>query len=234
MNTTITLYHSVSARSFRALWTLEELDLDYELIMLEFPPRAHHKEFFEINPLGTVPALVTNCGLITESAAICQYLVSKKPNSALAISEKESDYPQYLNFLHYGEATLTFPQTLVLRYRYFEAPERQLPSVAEDYSQWFISRSKLLDRALQDKDDMYLCGDRFTIADISVAYALMLAEYVGLLDQCSERVQAYWQQLKQRPAFMKAIKKEQQAAAAQGVSTQPAPGFRPFQAKNND
>ena len=83
MNTTITLYHSVSARSFRALWTLEELDLDYELIMLEFPPRAHHKEFFEINPLGTVPALVTDCGLITESAAICQYLVSKKPNSAL-------------------------------------------------------------------------------------------------------------------------------------------------------
>ncbi|NLB31871.1 MAG: glutathione S-transferase family protein [Alcaligenaceae bacterium] len=234
MNATITLYHSVSARSFRALWTLEELNVNYHLIMLDFPPRAHHKEFFEINPLGTVPALMTDGGLMTESAAICQYLASKKPDSALTISEKEADYPQYLNFLHYGEATLTFPQTLVLRYRYFETPERQLPSVAEDYSQWFISRSKLLDRALQDKDSMYLCGDRFTIADISVAYALMLAEYVGLLDQCSERVQAYWQRLKQRPAYMKALKKEQEAAAAQGVSTQPAPGFRPFQAKNND
>ncbi|NLP32774.1 MAG: glutathione S-transferase family protein, partial [Oligella ureolytica] len=80
--------------------------------------------------------------------------------------------------------------------------------------------------ALQDK--IYLCGDRFTIADISVGYALMLAEYVGLLAQCSERVQAYWQHLKQRPAFINAIKKEQEAATAQGISTQAAPSLRPY------
>lgn len=226
MASAITLYHSVSARSFRPLWTLEELGLDYKLIMLSFPPRAHHKEFFEINPLGTVPALITDHGLMTESAAMCQYLVSKQPDSELAISEKESDYPQYLNFLYYGEGTLTFPQTLVLRYQHFETPERQLPSVVEDYSQWFISRTKLLDQALQDK--RYLCADRFTVADISVAYALMLAEHVGLLAQCSESIQDYLQRLKQRPAFIKALQKEQETALAQGISTQPAASLRPF------
>ena len=226
MAPTITLYHSVSARSFRPLWTLEELGIDYELIMLEFPPRAHRKDFFEINPLGTVPALMTDHGLMTESVAMCQYLISKITDTSLAISEKEADYPRYLNFLHYGESTLTFPQTLVLRYLHFEAPERQVTSVAKDYSQWFISRTKLLNKALQDK--IYLCGDRFTIADISVGYALMLAEYVGLLAQCSERVQAYWQHLKQRPSFINAVKKEQEAATAQGISTQAAPSLRPY------
>ena len=226
MEKSLTLYHSVSARSFRALWTLEELALAYQLKVLEFPPRVHRRDFFEINPLGTVPALITEQGLMTESVAICQYLVSKKPGTSLAISESESDFPQYLNFLHYAEATLTFPQTLVLRYQHFEAPERQLPTVAEDYSQWFISRTKLLDQALQDR--VYLCGERFTIADISVAYALMLAEYVGLLDYCSENIQNYWQRLKQRPAFIKALECEQATAKAQGISTQPAPSLRPF------
>jgi cytochrome P450 len=37
---TITLYHSVSARSFRPLWMLEELRLPYDLKMLPFPPRV--------------------------------------------------------------------------------------------------------------------------------------------------------------------------------------------------
>jgi len=35
-----TLYHCASARSFRVLWLLEEMQLDYDLIMLAFPPRV--------------------------------------------------------------------------------------------------------------------------------------------------------------------------------------------------
>ena len=36
----ITLYHCEGARSFRPLWTLEELGVPYELKMLPFPPRV--------------------------------------------------------------------------------------------------------------------------------------------------------------------------------------------------
>src|SRR3990167_7135330 len=53
----ITLYHCVSARSFRPLWTLEELGLPYQLTMLPFPPRALARAFLQENPLGTVPLL---------------------------------------------------------------------------------------------------------------------------------------------------------------------------------
>lgn len=52
----ITLYHCVSARSFRPLWMLEELGQPYELKMLPFPPRALDRSYLAINPLGTVPA----------------------------------------------------------------------------------------------------------------------------------------------------------------------------------
>jgi glutathione S-transferase len=52
---------------------------------------------------------------MTESAAICQYLVSRYGPSPLNVMPEEPDYAAFLNGLHFGEATLTFPQTLVLR-----------------------------------------------------------------------------------------------------------------------
>ncbi|HAD71594.1 MAG TPA: glutathione S-transferase, partial [Gammaproteobacteria bacterium] len=51
---TIKLYHCPRARSMRPLWTLEEMGLEYELIVMEFPPRATYEGYLGINPLGTV------------------------------------------------------------------------------------------------------------------------------------------------------------------------------------
>ncbi|WP_235600892.1 MULTISPECIES: hypothetical protein [unclassified Sphingobium] len=49
----IQLYHCDGARSFRALWMLEELSAAYRLHMLPFPPRFRAPDYLEINPLGT-------------------------------------------------------------------------------------------------------------------------------------------------------------------------------------
>ncbi|MBY0448515.1 MAG: glutathione S-transferase, partial [Hyphomonadaceae bacterium] len=54
----IELHHCHNARSFRALWALEELGLPYKLHMLPFPPRVRVPEYLEQNPLGTIPLLV--------------------------------------------------------------------------------------------------------------------------------------------------------------------------------
>ncbi|MCK5911991.1 MAG: glutathione S-transferase, partial [Caulobacter sp.] len=51
----ITLWHCRDARSFRPLWTLEELELPYELKLLPFPPRFLAREYLDENPLGTIP-----------------------------------------------------------------------------------------------------------------------------------------------------------------------------------
>lgn len=221
------LYHSVSARSLRPLWVFEELGMPYELHMLAFPPRAHTREYLQVNPLGTVPALAVDGGIMTESVAMCQYLVAQHPASPLAVQPGETDFSDYLNFLYFGEATLTFPQTLVLRYRHFESPERQLPQVADDYAKWFLGRLRLLEARLEGRP--YLCAGRFTIADVSVGYALMLAQYVGLLDQAAPSVQDYWERLAQRPAYLRALKAERVAALAQGVSPDPSPAMRPWE-----
>ena len=50
----ITLFHCMSARSFRPLWMLEELGIPYALEMLPFPPRALQRSYLDVNPLGTI------------------------------------------------------------------------------------------------------------------------------------------------------------------------------------
>ena len=203
---------------------LEELGLHYTLRMLPFPPRALARHFLTDNPLGTVPLLVDGDTRMTESAAMCQYLAARHSSGTLDVAVNDPAYGAYLNLLHMGEATLTFPQTLVLRYTHFEPADRLQPQVVEDYSRWFLSRLKAVDTALQQQD--FLCAGRFTAADVSVGYALLLAQHLGLEPRFGEQVRAYWQRLKLRPAFRRALDAQHLAAVEQGVPTIAAPDIR--------
>lgn len=138
----------------------------------------------------------------------------------------EQDYGAYLNYLHFGEATLTFPQTLVLRYSRFEPEHRRQLSVAEDSARWFLARLRTLEPLLAARP--YLCAGRFTAADVSVGYALLLAEHLNLGIRFTPAVAAYWQRLKQRDAYLRALRAQEVAATAQGVSTTPAPDTPPW------
>ncbi len=207
----IELWHCRDARSFRALWTLEEMGLDYRLHLLPFPPRSRQPEYLALNPLGTIPLLKDGETTMTESAAIIEYLATRHGPSPLAVSVQEPGYGAWLNWLHFGEATLTFPQTIVLRYRRLEPEARRLPQAADDYAQWFASRLRHVDRALADGAE-WLCARRFTGADISVGYALLLARTLGLEDAFKPAVRAYWDRLSGRPGFQAAKRAQSRQA----------------------
>jgi glutathione S-transferase len=206
----IELYHCADARSFRALWALEELALPYRLHLLPFPPRVLRPDYLELNPLGTIPLLVDGDVRMTESAAIPQYLATRYGPTPLAVDVGEPDYALWLDWLHRGEATLTFPQTIVLRYTRLEPEERRLKQAADDYAQWFLSRLRHLTRALADRE--WLCAGRFTVADVSVGYALLFARTLGLDAKFSPEVTAYWERLSARPAY-RAAKAAQEGPA---------------------
>lgn len=199
---TIKLYHCHRARSMRPLWTLEEMGIDYELIVMDFPPRANYEGYLDINPLGTVPTMVDGDVTMTESAGISQYLVDCHGPSDLGLKPGDPDYGIYLNWLHRSDATLTFPQTLVLRYTRLEPEERRVPQVAEDYKRWFLSRLRCVEQALEDRE--YLCANRFTIADVAIGYALVLAESLGLSESFKPNTERYFALLKTRPAYQRA------------------------------
>lgn len=196
------LWHCHDARSLRPLWALQEMQLDYELEVLPFPPRFFQKEYLGINPLGTVPYFTDGDTRMTESTGICHYLAERYAPD-FRITPDHPDYGDYLNWLYHSDATLTFPQTLYLRYAIMEPEERRQPQVAEDYVNWYIARLRLLDAHIVDKN--FLCDNRFTIADIAIGYALYLGELNGFAERYSPQVRDYLAALKQRQGFVSAV-----------------------------
>jgi glutathione S-transferase len=201
----IKLYHCAGARSFRALWALEEMGLDYELVMMPFPPRSRFENYHALNPLGTVPVMFDGEARMTESSAMPHYLGAKYGPTDLVVEPHEPGYADYLNFLVMGEATLTFPQTIVLRYTRLEPPERRATQAAEDYRKWFGSR---LRAAATMTGERFACSERFTMADVSFAYALKLAASLDLTELFPTKLIAYFEEIQTRGGYKRALAAE--------------------------
>ncbi len=197
----IKIWATQGSRAIRPIWTAEEMGLDYELTMMPFPPRVFMKEYLDVNMLGTIPYLTDGDVKMTESVAMAQYLAEKYGPTDLRVLPDEPDYPSYLNWLFHSDATLTFPQTVVLRYKLQE------PGVADaavdGYSRWFVSRLKLLETTLEDRE--YLCSDRFTIADICVSYAITLADSLGIEQAFKPNIKRWTDMLFERAAYKKSM-----------------------------
>jgi glutathione S-transferase len=217
----ITLYHCHGARSFRPLWMLEEMRLSYDLKMLPFPPRVFAKEYLSLNPLGTIPLMIDGETRMTESSGICHYLGTRHGPTPLIVGTDEPGYGAFLNWMYFSDATLTFPQTLVLRYTRLEPEERRNPQVATDYAKWFFGRLRAVEAATADAET--LAGGRFTAADIVVGYALRLSGNVGLAMDFGPNVAAYWRRLQQRDGYKRAVAAEENAGQQQNVASHALP-----------
>lgn len=210
------LWHCADARSFRPLWMLEEMGLPYDLKMLPFPPRWTAPDYLQTNPLGTIPFLADGDQQLTESSGMLHYLASVHGPTDLAVATDEADYGLYVNYLFQSDATFTFPQTLVLRYRHLEPPEKRQPAVADAYAKWFLARMTWVEAHLADGREWLVAG-RFTAADIAVGYACLLAGTIGLGDQLGPRTQAWWRRCQARDGYRRA--REAQKAMPSSVKT---------------
>lgn len=190
----------------------------YNLVTMPFPPRVFHKEFLQRNVLGTIPYFEDSQtgAKMTESCAIPQYLVKVLGPSPLAVEPHEKDYGSYLNWLCHADATLTFPQTVVLRYTLQEPGVADAAAVG--YGRWFIARLRMLNNVLSDNRE-FLCADRFTIADICISYALFLGttltipgEDEPLSARYKPQTKAYMERMIARPGWAAAASVQDQSA----------------------
>ena len=199
------LYTCAGSRGLRATWAAEEAEFDIDLNILPFPPRYLAPEFLEANPLGTVPMLVNGETRMTESCAIAHYIAMMGQVEDLVVTPNEADYGAYLDYTYHADATLTFPQTVYMRFAIFEK-EQGWADAGEAYAKWFEKRLIKVERRLESRE--YLCADRFTVADICIGYALILARSLGLDDRVPERLKVYRERLIARPAYCRAMERE--------------------------
>ena len=197
----IKIYSCNDSRGLRPMWTAEEMGVSYESEMMPFPPRFLHKEYMDVNILGTIPYLIDGKVEMTESVAMCQYLVDLYGPTDLKVAIDEPDYHHYLNWLAHSDATLTFPQTVVLRYTFQEVGVAD--KAAEGYRRWFVARLKLLEKSLDSRE--YLCSNRFTIADICVSYAIYLAKTLQIEEAFKPNIKRWTDMLFARDGFKRAV-----------------------------
>ncbi|MDG2534751.1 glutathione S-transferase family protein [Sphingomonas sp. HITSZ_GF] len=162
-------------RGFRVAWLLEELGLSYRLRPVDMLAGVENDpEFLAINPAGFIPALQDGEVVMVESIAILEYLLARYGPSPLAPAPSDPAFPLYQQFLHLGEAGMAaflfvFVATSIL------APEGEKDNWSARASlDWFESRRGIVARQLARAP--YMAGEDFTAADISITYALQLAE----------------------------------------------------------
>src|SRR5688500_15184810 len=114
----ITLYHCKDARSFRILWMLEELKLDYRLETMAFPPRVNAPGYLEHHPVGNVPFRVDGDERLFDSGAMLIYLASRGGGRP-GLRADEPGFGEWLSWIAHGEADLTMPLAAALRYSVF-------------------------------------------------------------------------------------------------------------------
>lgn len=197
------VYHSGDTRSRRVLWVLEELGVPYEGRPVKFPAKLMQPEYLEVSPTGMLPAMQDGDVCLTESLAICEYLAVKHGGERLVVRPHETGYPDYLQWLHYGEASLATMVAPIVRYSFLVPEEQKLPQVVAEYSGIFIERLEPIRRALAD-GRAFLAAERFTLADVSVGYGLMLATRLGMGDQITDDLKAYDDRLRAMPSYQKA------------------------------
>ena len=177
------------------------MELDYELQVMPFPPRFLHEGYLDVNVLGTVPYFEDGEARMTESTGICHYLVEKYRKHEFGLKPDHPEYGNYLNWLYHSDATLTFPQTIFLRYTRLE-PDETKAVVGNEYRKWYLARLRMLNNRVADHE--FLVADRFTIADIACGYALFLGQNLGIGEDYKPHTTAYLERLKARDGFQRA------------------------------
>ena len=203
----LTLYHAPLTRSARILWLLEEMALPYELKVVpqaEFRTYGQSADYKKISPMGKWPVLLDDGEPILESTAIMEYLLDRYGDQctgkALHPPHKTIEYGRYLQWLHFGEAGLTTAITMLLGHTVFLPEKLRDPKMVVWAKAESTKNMQFIADALGDKE--YMLGT-FSAADISIGYMLFLHRVINQFDIVPDNLKAYWQRLKQRPAWQK-------------------------------
>lgn len=159
----------------------------------------------ELNPAGQLPALVLDSGLvISEITAICEYLDEVNGSSILigVTPEEKAEVRMWVRRLDLGIC-----ETMANGFRATEGRpmfESRMKLVSLDAAADLkaLSKDKLewLDKQLEGKQ--FVCGDRFTLADIMLYAFLEFGGTVGQpLDENLTNVKGLYDRIAERPSI---------------------------------
>jgi glutathione S-transferase len=202
----IKIYHVPNARSLRVIWLMEEMEEPYEVEQITFPLDDAYRK---LSPTASVPTIVDGDIVMGESIAILQYLTGRRLQKSLELNitvgpnPDPAAYAEHLQFLHMGEASLMVPLVYLGLTRWRAPAGQQSNFTTELCEHQLSSRLAVVEARLADGRS-WITGENFTIADISVGYAMGFARARKLDALLGPRAAAYLDRIQARPAYLRA------------------------------
>lgn len=192
---TIEFWTNPMSRGQIVHWMLEELGQPYETNWLDFGPEGNKgPDYLAINPMGKIPAIRHDGKVVTEAAAICLYLADAFPSAGLKPEGAAlGDYYRYVLF-----AAGPVEQAISTKAMGWVVPEGKDATVGFGS---YDATVDTLEAMLSDRD--FVCGDRFTAADV---YVGAMVDWGMMFGSIPKRpvFEAYAARIQARPAYQSA------------------------------
>ena len=189
-----TVVGSRTNRTFRVLWALEELGIEYD----HKPCAVRSPEALEHSPTGKLPALICEGEVITDSAAIITFLADR--HGGLTFPAGSVRRAQQDALLHRVIDEIDAVLWTAARHSFILPEAERVPAVKDSLKLEF---TRSLDRLMEQIDGPYLMGDTMTIPDIILAHCGGWA-YNAKFPLENEAFKAYTNRLRERDAFKRA------------------------------
>ncbi len=195
----IDYYTNPMSRGQIVRWALHEVGADYRQHILDYGGTMKGGDYLAINPMGKVPAIVCNkagrgSDVVTECAAICAYLADIYPDAGLA--PKAGERADYYRWMFYAAGPVE--QAVVANSMGWSVPDDKQAMVGFGSYNAVVD---VLDTFLQSRD--YVCGDRFTMADVYFGSQILWGVEFGSLPT-RDSFLPYAERLKARSAYQAA------------------------------
>jgi len=205
-------YTNPQSRGRIVRWMLEEVGQPYDTEIVGYD-RLKDESYLAVNPMGKVPAIKYRGQIVTECAAICAYLADIFPDAGLGPREDETaDYYRWFFYAAGPVEAAVSNQAM----GWVPPPERERMFGYGNFDRVVA----VLDDLLSGRD--YVCGGRFTAADVYLGSQIMFPMQFGMLEKRGSFV-SYAERLQQRDAYQRANAIDEKIIAeSQPAQPQPA------------
>jgi glutathione S-transferase len=203
----IRLHHVAQARSFRILWLMEEMEVDFEIERRSFFDKSlRAPEYLAISPAGRVPALEIDGRVIYESGAIIEYLCGTRGTFGRA--QGDGDWVDWLEWLHFAETIGQHLAALTQQHIALREDWMRSPTVMRLEAKRLEKALEVVERGLGAHD--WLLPSGFSAVDCAVGYGAMIARRFIAFERLP-RVAGWLARCEARPAFRRAAARDGEA-----------------------
>jgi glutathione S-transferase len=215
----ITLHHLEKSQSIRILWLLEEIGMDYELVLYDRDPqtRLAPAAYKAISPTGTAPVITEGDLVLSETNAIVDYICDQHDDGRLRPRPGTPERAAYLFWFHAAQGSLQplltsrFVMTaLCERAPFLVRPVARGLSAGLDRAFSGPRLEKLLNEAEQSLGrTKWLAGESLTAADIVMGYCMELCAHRGGMDASRyPNAHRFLGQMHACPSYVRALEKD--------------------------